>query len=603
MTDGGDQPLVGCPQCGTAGPPGSYCASCGAQFGRAHRFGLRPIRGYPVAPDEQVLSPWLVTSLFPRLATRARRPFRIALVAILLALVVFAVLRWQAPVVAVAVLGFAVLFVVYLAESDVFRDFPRRILALTAIVGLTVGAAWGAIVGQMVSRSYDVPLGSGMQTEHVAPQGMALAAAGALLMLVPAVIVAVLRPPLRESLDGYVIGALGAVCFTVAATVVRLAPQLTAGPTTDERSVAALLVEAGMQGVAVPLMAAGAGGLFGIALWFRSRSGGGVQAWVVLAAAVVAMVLYAVKRLLDLFVVGQWAQLLVHLVLAVLALLAARIGARTALLYEALDAADPAESFACPDCGGGEPGARFCVSCGMALRAFSRSARNAGPDARPATARATRRRLLAVGAGLSVVSVVALGVSALMTPPDERYVCPPDCGAPPMGTPVMTNPQFTSAGGDFSVSYPGRGTAYRPTFNPNGVVLDFTGGDTGTLELHGEDAAGRDAQRVADDLLRRSYPDAVVEYEIPNASVGYQPGYGVVADDYPQDGMGTYTRLRILLMVAVKNDYALVASAVGPYHEFSPSFGNGHPSGANLQLALDMAKYVNSFAWRGDAPR
>ena len=77
----------------------------------------------------------------------------------------------------------------------------------------------------------------------------------------------------------------------------------------------------------------------------------------------------------------------------------------------------------------------------------------------------------------------------------------------------------------------------------------------------------------------------------------------MAADDYPQDGSGTYMRLRILVLAAVKNDYALVASAVGPYHEFSPSFGNGHPSGANLQLALDMAKYVNSFVWRGDSPR
>jgi hypothetical protein len=47
----------------------------------------------------------------------------------------------------------------------------------------------------------------------------------------------------------------------------------------------------------------------------------------------------------------------------------------------------------------------------------------------------------------------------------------------------------------------------------------------------------------------------------------------------------------------------LVAAAVGPYHEFSRDFGSGHPSGANLQLALDMGKYVNSFTWRGGSPR
>ena len=39
------------------------------------------------------------------------------------------------------------------------------------------------------------------------------------------------------------------------------------------------------------------------------------------------------------------------------------------------------------------------------------------------------------------------------------------------------------------------------------------------------------------------------------------------------------------------------------YHEFGPDFGGGPPSGANLEIAEDMGKYVNSFSWRGDQPR
>jgi hypothetical protein len=85
--------------------------------------------------------------------------------------------------------------------------------------------------------------------------------------------------------------------------------------------------------------------------------------------------------------------------------------------------------------------------------------------------------------------------------------------------------------------------------------------------------------------------------------VGYQPGYGEAADCWPQGANSSYMKMRVLVMVAVKNDLALVAAAVGPFRQFGPDFGSGKPSGANLQIALDMGKYVNSFAWRGDPPR
>lgn len=213
------------------------------------------------------------------------------------------------------------------------------------------------------------------------------------------------------------------------------------------------------------------------------------------------------------------------------------------------------------------------------------------------------RLLMILGGGLTVVIAAVVAVSLFVTPAKPRYVCPPECGRPPIGTPVESNPRFTAGNGEFSVQYPGPGTAYQATFNPNGVVLNFDRGDTGTLELFGEPAGDRTPRQIADDLIRNKYPDATKAYEIPNALVGYQPGYGEVADDYPQGSSGSYSRLRLLVMVAVKNEVALVAAAVGPYHKFSPDFGSGHPSGANLQIALDMGKYVNSFAWRGDPPR
>jgi hypothetical protein len=246
----------------------------------------------------------------------------------------------------------------------------------------------------------------------------------------------------------------------------------------------------------------------------------------------------------------------------------------------------------------------FCPSCGVSARAASRTSRRTRRAGASHVRQTTHTWVVTtLGAGMAVAAAAGLTAAALSTPTPPRYVCPPDCGYPPLAEAIESNPRFVSDDGTFSVQYPGPGTAYEATLKSNGVDLDFVGGDTGTMQFFGLPADGRDAKAVVDDLIGEHYPDADVEYEIPNAMVGYQPGYGVVADDYPQDPSGTFTRLRLVVMAAVKHDYALVAAAIGPYHEFSREFGNGHPSAANLQLAMDMGKYVNSFKWQGTDSR
>ena len=123
------------------------------------------------------------------------------------------------------------------------------------------------------------------------------------------------------------------------------------------------------------------------------------------------------------------------------------------------------------------------------------------------------------------------------------------------------------------------------------------------MQFFSEPAANRSPQDIAKALVKKTFPDTRTAYEIPNAMVGYHSGYGEVVDCWPQGANSSYMRMRVLVMVAVKNDVALVAAGVGPYHAFGPDFGFGKPSGANTQIALDMGKYVNSFSWRGDPPR
>jgi hypothetical protein len=617
-----------CAVCDTEVPAGAFCGTCGAHLSVRRGDGrgvLRP-RAYCAAPGEHVLRLFVVSSLFPHLPNPSRAPFRVALAVLLVALIALALLGWQAALIAVSALGFPLLFLLYLHESDIDDDLPVSSLALTAALGAALGVGWALLTGAMVADSYDVALSDGTSEGHSILEGLAIPAGSAALMVLPVVVVRLLRPSTRESLDGFVIGALGAIAFTASATLTRLAPQFATGPTVQDRAVSGLLAEAGIHGVALPVTAAAAGGLVGAALWFTRPAGVDRRpAHVLLAASfLVVLGLYVLLGLMEVASLTNGLHFGLHLFVTAIALLALRLGLQVALLHEAHDEMNPGAQVLCPHCDHVVPDTAFCPNCGVATRAASRTSRATRrtavgigvPAARPGYAvpagsyaavpvRHTTHTglLMAWGAGAAVAAAAAVTASVLATPVVPRYVCPPDCGKPPIGKPVASNPWFTSSDGKFSVQYPRAGTAYEVTLDPDGVEVNFTAGDTGTMEFFGMPARDRTPKQIAEALIGEHYPDATTDYEIPNALVGYQPGYGVVKDEYPQDASGTFTRLRLLVMVAVKNDYALVAAAIGPHHEFSPDFGSGHPSGVNLQLALDMGKYVNSFTWRRGPPR
>ncbi len=218
--------------------------------------------------------------------------------------------------------------------------------------------------------------------------------------------------------------------------------------------------------------------------------------------------------------------------------------------------------------------------------------------------RHSRARVLLIWfSAIALVALVLVGVTMMITKPPVRYACPPDCGRPPTGTPVEINPRFTAPDGSFAVSYPAEGAAYKVTTKPNGITADLLAGDGGTMQLFSQPAANRSPEQIAKDLIKQTFPDTRTAYLIPNAMVGYHPGYGEAADCWPQGSNSSYMKMRVMVMVAVKNDLALIAAAVGPFRQFGPDSGSGKPSGANLQIALDMGKYVNSFSWRGDPPR
>lgn len=227
------------------------------------------------------------------------------------------------------------------------------------------------------------------------------------------------------------------------------------------------------------------------------------------------------------------------------------------------------------------------------------------PAARYAAPGATRPRyrltLGLLAAGLAFAMAV-LAVWDTLVADASKYACPPDCGRPPNAIPVANLPVFVAADGAFSVNYPGSGSAYEVTTQDDGVTAKLVTGDGGVLRLFGQPARGRVARQVVRQLIEQRYPNAQVAYELPNAHIGYQLGYGVVANFAPR-GVSSRIDLRVVIIAAVKNDVALIATAEGPFRRFTADFGPGPPSGANVQIAIDMGKYVESFRWRGDAPR
>jgi len=273
------------------------------------------------------------------------------------------------------------------------------------------------------------------------------------------------------------------------------------------------------------------------------------------------------------------------------------------------------------------------------------------------------RLLVIFAVSLAVVIGAVIGVRALVVKPVRQPVCPQDCHGPPKGPPggvlppvrpgppaptgVLKSPaaagqrsavgtdarpgaapgsaansdvpraqsaaragvpmtqavspfswfkqfQAKDSDGGFSFAYPdkARRDATSVTWNDGDNTVMLFGGPTDST-----------AQQIAQRVVKIVSPNATLSYEIPNARVGYESGYGEIDDFVPQNSSGTYDPQRVVVMVAVRNGIALVATAAGP--TYWPAQAGGHPTGAKL-LEIDQGAFyywVNSFRWKGDPPR
>lgn len=376
-----------CPACGHNVPAAPFCGHCGAAATATPtrwRVLLRP-RTYATAHREPVWAPRVSSTYLPRVPGPMRRPFRVGLIVVLIAIIVLAAIRLNGPLGVTATIGWPLLFLIYVWQTDVFRDVPVRIMLTAMVLGVGFGVGWWLAAGKWLAGSYEVSTGSALSLTEVLNVGLAITAVGSVLMLVPVAVCRLFPMPVRESLDGFVIGAFGALWYSTAATTTIVAPQFVEGLIEDQ-SAARMFEDAISFGVVSPIVTTAAGGVAGLLLWFTPDDSAGRQPRTARKAlgflAVAGLVLYMAAWMVDSLGLFWVAEIAVKLGIAVLALLLARCAIQIALLHERPDPST-GQPVLCVHCRTVVPDMPFCSSCGAASRASSRTSRRRRRESPP----------------------------------------------------------------------------------------------------------------------------------------------------------------------------------------------------------------------------
>jgi rRNA maturation endonuclease Nob1 len=362
-------------------PEGHFCGSCGAHLlhWNKGRAAARRLHAYAAFPDEPMFRLSIVSSLFPHLSHHSRSVFRIATAWLVIILVVLAIAGLESPLIAVAAIGIPLLFQIYIVEVGPYGDDVLLPTFVTLVVGAALGVAWAQIGGPYVQRDL-LPTMQWSLTDHSAIAAAVLVPLiGQLLMCVPLIMLLVRRRS-TEGLDGFVIGAAGALGFTAAATIANLSSRFTGGILAHQPFVD-VISQALIRGVSVPLVAAFATGLFGATVWVRRRTeaaptdADGLWLTSPIGALAIALLVQIGLGYTDIARLALPVLVVVHLGAVVVMMAFVRIGLHHVLLHEHHDfAIGPPR--ACTSCRHVVPAMPFCPQCGVAQHAMSRAHRS-----------------------------------------------------------------------------------------------------------------------------------------------------------------------------------------------------------------------------------
>jgi hypothetical protein len=387
MTDQPEIATMPCPACRHDVPAGRFCARCGAHLSlpAGERPGLLRVRDFAAAPGENVLQPSIVSSMFPQLPSRSRVAFRFALALVVAVLITFCLLQWYVPMLALAIFAAPTLVAIYLVESRLLSDLPVWVWVLTAALGLAVGVGWATLTGAIVAETYSLGLGSQVPTLRLLRDAVVIPFGALLAMQLPAILVRLIRTPVRESLHGSTIGLVGATTFVLATNVTRMIPQFGDSTVAGDLPIADMLLQAGVRGIAEPLTGLALGGLVGAGLWYARRDGTDRRGVLAVGGLglVVGAAAYASVGLAEAYRLPPYLQFAVHVVLALAAIIALRVSLQLTVLREEHAVTYPELPILCVWCQHVVPDTKFCPACGVAGHAASQTSRAARRENRP----------------------------------------------------------------------------------------------------------------------------------------------------------------------------------------------------------------------------
>jgi hypothetical protein len=405
-----------CEHCGNEVPASRFCIRCGHEHegggsalsgisrvpgasavGRglsgvlridpASLSGVR--RAFAAAPNESVLRPTIVSTIFPQLPRPSMAMFRTCLGLGLATVLVLGLAKlYPVALIAGAVL-LPVLVVLYMVDINVFEEQSLPVIGATLVWGLAAGVLTALIAKGLSPSGSEVFVGG--HGTIVLTRGVVVPLISVLLILLGPL--AMLRyPRFSTVLDGATFAAASASAFVAAEVIVQALSALDHG-LRPPGSVIPWLVQLAVIAIALPLTTMAAMGASAGAVWLKLRApirdrralGRLGSLYIAIPTGAAFLVVTAVLQI----TVASGLALAIIAVLAVLALLWLRQVIHVGLLEEALLIED-APIITCANCGHRTRRGAFCESCGIALAALPGSRSSVGIS-RPAQSSGSRR--------------------------------------------------------------------------------------------------------------------------------------------------------------------------------------------------------------------